>query len=114
MFHSSLRYLILYYCSFTAFIFAIRNFIWGGWQSAIIYEWLIGTLHVLLAYYMFILYCRMTYSEVKKEWVIYALCMEALVRLICVISMLAQSQPTNQDFCRHPYWLISAIIRFLL
>jgi len=114
MFHSSLRKFLLHFCSLISFFHVIRNLFLGGWQIALVYEWMISTLHALIGYYMFILYSRMAYVSITTEWVRAILIGIVAIRLILVVIMLAVMEPDNGKFCRHPYWLISAIIQFLL
>jgi len=114
MFHSMMRKLLLHYCSFLSLFHCIRNLFLGGWRIALLYEWLISTLHALIGYYMFILYSRMAYVSISIKWVRITLIGVVTVRLILVITMLAIMQPDSRNFCQNPYWLVSAIVQFIL
>lgn len=114
MFHSSFRKCLLHYCSFLSLFHAARNLFIGGWQVALVYEWLISTLHALIAYYMFILYQRMSYATISIRWVRLTLVGIVSVRLIFLITMLSVMKPDTHLFCQNPYWLTSAIVQFLI
>jgi len=110
---SATQVVILYYCALLSVLQIIRSWFIGGKEIAIVSGFLIGTLHTLLAWYLFRVCSRMTMFQRGFElFITGVLITEVCTRcLIVTLIIFLDDEKNASEFCRNTAWLVLNIFQ---